>query len=58
MVGSLVSPIPYLQKRIKCANRCGFNLRDTKKNRERMARHESGRCSKKGRAPTRSAEES
>jgi len=42
-----MSPIPYLQKRIKCANRCGFNLRDTARNRDRMERHERERCHKR-----------
>jgi hypothetical protein len=42
-----MSPVPYLQKRIKCVHRCGFNLRDTAKNRDRMERHERERCEKR-----------
>ncbi len=39
-----MSPVSYLQKRIKCKYRCGFNLRDTARNKERMERHERERC--------------
>ena len=44
-------PIEYLQKRIKCKWRCGHSLRDTKRHRELMARHEK-RCAKRVRPST------
>lgn len=41
---NVVTPTPYLQARIKCAHGCGYNLRDTKRHRELMERHERERC--------------
>jgi len=38
-------PVEYTQRRVKCRWSCGHNLRDSKRNRELMERHEA-RCPK------------